>query len=78
MPYVADSTLPAPVVGVSVMVMKTKVPLRQTGLLSWTSTGYVAKVPSAQLGRQLLTLCMAVPVALVNVQLVQVMDPRLS
>jgi hypothetical protein len=68
---VADSWLPLVVVGVIVMTVNTRTPSRVAGSDNATCTGKLEKVPSAQLGSQLLMLWDAVAVAFVVVQLLQ-------
>ena len=68
---VADSWLPLLVVGVIVMTVNTRTPSRMAGSDNATCTGKLEKVPSAQLGSQLLMLWDTVAMAFVMVQLLQ-------
>jgi hypothetical protein len=68
---VADSWLPLLVVGVIVMTVNARTPLRLTGSDNATRTGNPEKEPSAQSGSQLLMLWDAVATAFVMVQLLQ-------
>jgi hypothetical protein len=61
-----------------VTTVNTRTPSSVTGSDNAICTGKLEKVPSAQLGSQLLMLCNAVAMALVTVQLVQWILPRLS
>ena len=64
--------------GVIESVANTSIPSSSTGLLSATVTGKLVNVPAAQYGSQLLMLCVPLPIAPDAVQLVQVMELRLS
>jgi hypothetical protein len=66
------------VLGVIVITVNTRAPLRVAGSDNVTRTGKLAMVPPAQSGSQLLTLCIPVPTAFVMFQLLQRMLPRLS